>query len=45
MCHFSIIQNDEYASQVLQNQISGINIKDMTLKEIFDILINPNNLD
>ncbi|ABK83176.1 pilus (MSHA type) biogenesis protein MshL [Campylobacter fetus] len=45
MCHFSIIQNDEYASQVLQNQISGINIKDMTLKEIFDILINQNNLD
>lgn len=44
-CHFSIIQSDEHARSVLNSQISGINIKDMTLNEIFDILLSEKNLN
>lgn len=44
-CHFSIIQSDEHARSILNNQISSINIKDMTLNEIFDILLSEKNLN
>lgn len=43
-CHFSIIQSDEHTKSVLNSQISGINIKDMTLNEIFDILVEQRDL-
>ncbi|AII14751.1 transformation system, type II secretion system secretin protein CtsD [Campylobacter iguaniorum] len=45
ICHFSIIQNDENSRQVLNGNISGINIKDLTLNEIFNILISQKDLN
>lgn len=44
VCDFSIVKKDEYAKNVLDESISGINIKDLTLKEIFSVLLTKNNL-
>ncbi|QCD52700.1 pilus (MSHA type) biogenesis protein MshL [Campylobacter sp. RM16192] len=44
MCNFSVITKDEFASKAIKEEISGINIKDMTISEIFNILLYEKNL-
>ncbi|MGB2553863.1 pilus (MSHA type) biogenesis protein MshL, partial [Campylobacter sp. MOP51] len=45
MCNFSIIVKDQFARQAINEEISGINIKDMTLNEIFNILLREKNIN
>lgn len=44
-CNFSVINRDANAKKMLDENVSGINVKDMTISEIFDILIEKNNLN
>ena len=44
-CHFSVIVKDPEASVVLSQKLQGINIKDMSLYEVFDLLLKENNLN
>ncbi len=43
-CNFSIIIKDATASTLIQNELYGINIKDLSLDEIFEVLISDNDL-
>jgi general secretion pathway protein D len=43
-CDFSIIVKDNFASQLIQKELYGINIKNLSLEEIFDVLISDNDL-
>jgi len=38
-CGFSVITKDSFAKEKLDETLYGINIKDMTLNEIFDVLV------
>ena len=44
-CEFSVISSDMVANDQLSEKLSGINIKKMSLDEIFDVLINTKGLD
>ncbi len=44
-CGFSIITKDPEAKRKLDDELYGINIKKMTLREIFDILIKNKGLE
>lgn len=44
ICHFSVITKDQFAKNAINEEISGINIKDMTLNEIFNILLHEKNI-
>lgn len=44
VCDFSIVRKDEHAKSILDESVSGINIKDLTLREIFGVLLTKNNL-
>lgn len=44
-CDFSVTLKDKFTKDALNEPIFGINIKNMTLKEIFDVLISENNLN
>lgn len=43
-CDFSIIVADRNASSILGQDATGINIKSLSLSDIFDILITHNKL-
>ncbi len=43
-CDFSIIIKDDIASTLIQKKLYGINIKDLSLDEIFEVLISDNDL-
>lgn len=43
-CDFSIIVKDKYADELIKKDLYGINIKDLSLDEIFEILISDNDL-
>jgi general secretion pathway protein D len=43
-CGFSIVTKDAFAKEKLDQSLFGINIKDMTLSEIFDILVTSKGL-
>lgn len=45
MCHFSTIAKDIEAKKLLENPLNGINIKDMTLYEIFDLILKEHNIN
>lgn len=45
MCGFSIVSKDQNTTNVLNQKINGINIRNMTLSEIFDLLISDKNLN
>ena len=45
MCKFSFVAQDAIAIEELNKELQGINIKDMSLREVFGLLINDNNLD
>ncbi len=44
MCDFSIVLKDAEAEKVLLKNLSGINIKDLSLDEIFHVVIADNDL-
>lgn len=43
-CDFSIVVKDSVAQSFLNNELYGINIKELSLQEIFDVLLNDNDL-
>ncbi|MBP3207250.1 MAG: pilus (MSHA type) biogenesis protein MshL [Campylobacter sp.] len=45
MCKFSFVAKDAIASSELNQELQGISIKDMSLREVFDLLVRENNLD
>lgn len=44
-CDFSLILRDKFANEAVSEEISGINIKDKTLNEIFEILLTEKNIN
>lgn len=45
LCNFSVITKDQFAKNAISEEVSGINIKDMTLNEIFNILLHEKNIN
>ena len=43
-CDFSIIVKDTFASTLVQKELYGVNIKNLSLDEIFEVLIGDNDL-
>jgi len=43
-CGFTILVKDDVAKREINKSLNGINIKNMTLDEIFDLLLKDNNL-
>ena len=43
-CDFSIVTKDEYSKKKMDTKLFGINIKKMTLDEIFNVLISSKGL-
>lgn len=43
-CDFSIVVKDAFAQQMLQKNLYSINIKNLSLNEVFQVLIEDNNL-
>ena len=44
MCDFSIVAKDIYSKKELNEKVFGINIRNMSLSEVFDLLLNEKNL-
>lgn len=44
ICDFSIVLKDTEASKILEKNLSGINIKNLSLPEIFQIVLTDNDL-
>lgn len=45
MCSFSIISKDQNATAMLSSNVSGINIRNLTLSEIFNLLLAERNIN
>lgn len=45
MCNFSIITKDQNATILLNSDISGVNIKNLKLNQIFDLLLTEKNIN
>lgn len=43
-CNFSIVAKDAIAAEALKKELVGVSIKNLSLREVFNILINENNL-
>ena len=43
-CDFSIVVKDSFASEILEKELYSINIKNLSLNEIFGVLISDNDL-
>lgn len=44
MCQFSFVAKDSVAAKELNKELQGISIKDLSLREVFDLLVSENNL-
>lgn len=44
-CSFSIAVKDSIADAMLEKELNTINLKDFTLKDVFDFMLTENNLD
>ena len=44
MCKFSVVAKDAIAQEELSKSIQGVSIKDLSLREVFNLLISENNL-
>ena len=44
MCDFSIVAKDAYSKTELNDKVFGVNIRNMSLSEVFDLLLNEKNL-
>lgn len=45
MCRFSVVAKDAQAADELKQTMNSISIKDLSLREIFNVLLTENNLD
>lgn len=45
MCRFSVVAKDAQAADELKQTMNSVSIKDLSLREIFNILLTENNLD
>ncbi len=45
MCHFSTIAKDEEAQKLLKKELNGVNIKNMSLHEVFDLVLSENGIN
>lgn len=43
-CNFSLIVKDNFASTTLNKELQGINIKNLSLDDVFDVIIADNDL-
>ncbi len=43
-CNFTIITKDDFAKEILKKNLDSVNIKDLSLDEIFKLLIGENDL-
>jgi general secretion pathway protein D len=43
-CDFSLIVKDDFASTILNKELQGINIKNLSLDDVFDVIISDNDL-
>jgi len=43
-CDFTILIKDDYAKEALKNNLNGVNIKNLSLNELFDLLIGDSDL-
>ncbi len=43
-CDFTVLVKDAYAKEALKNNLEGVNIKNLSLNELFDLLIGDNDL-
>jgi len=43
-CNFTVLIKDDYAKEALKNNLDGVNIKNMSLNELFDLLIGDSDL-
>ena len=44
ICDFSIVAKDAYSKKELDDKVFGVNIRNMSLSEVFDLLLNEKNL-
>ena len=44
MCKFSVVAKDAIAQEELAKSLQGVSIKDLSLREVFNLLISENNL-
>ena len=44
MCNFSIVAKDTYSKTELKDKVFGVNIRNMSLSEVFDLLLSEKNL-
>ncbi len=44
-CSFSIAVKDDTADALLEKELNTINLKDFTLKDVFDFMLSENGLD
>ncbi|MCD8213120.1 MAG: pilus (MSHA type) biogenesis protein MshL [Campylobacter sp.] len=44
MCDLSIVAKDAFSKKELQDHVFGVNIRNMSLNEVFDLLLNEKNL-
>ncbi len=45
MCHFSTITKDYEAQKLLNKELNGVNIKNMSLHEVFDLILTENGIN
>ena len=43
-CNFTIVIKDDIAKKILQKNLDGVNIKNLSLNELFELLIRENDL-
>ncbi len=43
-CNFTILIKDDFAREILKKKLDGVNIKDASLNELFNLLIGENDL-
>lgn len=43
-CDFTVLIKDDYAKKALKNNLNGVNIKNLSLNELFDLLISDSDL-
>jgi len=44
VCNFTILIQDDYAKKALKNNLDGVNIRNLSLSELFDLLIGDSDL-
>lgn len=45
MCNFSVVSKDHEAQKILEKKLNGINIKNMSLHEVFNLVLSENGIN